>query len=50
MSSVTINLTETDCQKIRDLLCQEGESIQQTITRIIKAEIKNKELQKALRY
>lgn len=49
MSDIVIELNNKDIEDAKNLLCREGESIQNMIARIIKSEINNKKLRNDLR-
>ncbi len=48
MTDVVIQLTDNNIEDAKNLLCREGESVPDMITRIIKSEIKNKKLRNDL--
>jgi hypothetical protein len=48
MTDVVINLTDNNIEDAKNLLCREGESVSDMISRIIKAEIKSKKLRNDL--
>jgi hypothetical protein len=48
MTDVVINLTDNNIEDAKNLLCREGESVQNMIKRIITSEIKSKKLRNDL--
>jgi hypothetical protein len=48
MSQATIYFNDIEDAEIREYLCREGESVPESIRRVVLCEVKNKKLQKDL--